>query len=109
MVYPHLDKLKRVRNCETIHNVQSSRSRKIVRESRINEIKHVQNEKPLREFTHKYHRKKKKTSGQIDEVEKFVQSDVRKINITDNIRFSRYLFLEQLNNKSSRSLSPYRL
>ena len=26
---------------------------------------------------------KKKTSGQIDEVEKFVQSDVRKINITD--------------------------
>ena len=53
--------------------------------------------------------KKKKTSGQIDEVEKFVQSDVRKINITDNIRFSRYLFLEQLNNQSSRSLSPYRL
>ena len=87
---------------------QSSRSRKIVRESRINEIKHVQNEKPLREFTHKYHRKKK-TSGQIDEVEKFVQSDVRKINITDNIRFSRYLFLEQLNNQSSRSLSLYRL
>ena len=39
---------------------QSSRSRKIVRESRINEIKHVQNEKPLREFTHKYHRKKKR-------------------------------------------------
>ena len=37
----------------------SSRSCKIVRESRINEIKHVQNEKPLREFTHKYHRKKK--------------------------------------------------
>ena len=54
-------------------------------------------------------KKKKKTSGQIDEVEKFVQSDVRKINITDNIRFSRYLFLEQLNNQSSRSLSPYRL
>ena len=52
---------------------------------------------------------KKKTSGQIDEVEKFVQSDVRKINITDNILFSRYLFLEQLNNQSSRSLSPYRL
>ena len=52
---------------------------------------------------------KKKTSGQIDEVEKFVQSDVRKINITDNIRFSRYLFLEQLNNQSSRSLSLYRL
>ena len=51
---------------------------------------------------------KKKTSGQIDEVEKFVQSDVRKINLTDNIRFSRYLFLEQLNNQSSRSLSPYR-
>ena len=39
---------------------QSSRSRKIVRESRINEIKHVQNEKPLREFTHKYHQKKKR-------------------------------------------------
>ena len=54
-------------------------------------------------------KKKKKTSGQIDEVEKFVQSDVRKINITDNIRFSRHLFLEQLNNQSSRSLSPYRL
>ena len=53
--------------------------------------------------------KKKKNSGQIDEVEKFVQSDVRKINITDNIRFSRYLFLEQLNNQSSRSLSLYRL
>ena len=28
---------------------------------------------------------KKKTSGQIDEVEKFVQSDVRKINITDKL------------------------
>ena len=27
----------------------------------------------------------KKTLGQIDEVEKFVQSDVRKIIITDNI------------------------
>ena len=72
---------------------RSSRSRKIVRESHINEIKRVQNEKPLREFTHKYHQKKK-TSGQIDEVVKFVQSDVRKINITDNIRFSRYLFLD---------------
>ena len=48
--------------------MQSSQSRKIVRESRINEIKHVQNEKPLREFTHKYHQKKN-TSGQIDEVE----------------------------------------
>ena len=40
--------------------LQSSRSRKIVCESRINEIKHVQNEKPLCEFTHKYHRKKKR-------------------------------------------------
>ena len=30
----------------------------------------------------------KKTSGQIDEVEKFVQSDDRKMNITDNIRLS---------------------
>ena len=30
---------------------------------------------------------KKKTSGQINEVEKFMQSDVRKINITNNIRF----------------------
>ena len=51
----------------------------------------------------------KKTSGQIDEVEKFVESDVRKRNITDNIRFSRYLFLEQLNNQNSRALSLYRL
>ena len=87
---------------------QSTRSRKIVRESGMNEIKHVQNDKPFREFKHKYHRKKK-TSGQIDEVEKFVQSDVRKINITDNIWFSRYLFLEHLNYQSSRFLSPYRL
>ena len=52
---------------------------------------------------------KKNTSGQMDEVEKFAQSDVQKINITDNIQFSRYLFLEQLNNQSSRSLSLYRL
>ena len=51
----------------------------------------------------------KKTLGQIDEVEKFMQSDVRKMNITDNIRFSRFLFLEQLNNQSSRSLSLYKL
>ena len=42
---------------------------------------------------------KKKTLGQIDEVEKFVQSDVWKMNITGNIRFSRYLFLEQLTNQ----------
>ena len=35
-------------------------SRKIVCESRINEIKHVQNDKPLHEFTHKNHREKKK-------------------------------------------------
>ena len=48
----------------------------------------------------------KKTSAQIDEVEKFMQNDVRKMNITDNIRFSR---LEQLNNQSSRSLSLYKL
>ena len=41
----------------------------------------------------------KKTLDQIDGIEKLVQSDVRKINITDNIRFSRYLFLEQLNNQ----------
>ena len=47
----------------------------------------------------------KKTSGQIDEVEKFVQSDIRKMNRTHNIWFYRYLFLEQLNNQSSRSLS----
>ena len=53
--------------------------------------------------------KKKKTLGQIDEVEKFLQSDFQKINITDNVQFSRYLFLEQLNNQSSRSLSLYRL
>ena len=39
----------------------------------------------------------KKTSGQRDDIEKFVQSDVHKMNITDNIHFSRYLFLEQLN------------
>ena len=51
----------------------------------------------------------KKTSGQIDEVEKFMQSDVWEMNITDNIRFSKYLFLEQLNNQSSRSLSLYKL
>ena len=51
----------------------------------------------------------KKTSGLIDEVEKFMQRDVRKMNITDNIRFSRYLFLEQLNNQSSHSLSLDRL
>ena len=56
------------------------RSREIVRESHINEIKHIQNDKPLREFMQKNH-KKKKTSGQIDEVEQFVQSDVRKMNI----------------------------
>ena len=37
----------------------------------------------------------KQTLGQIDEVENFVQSDVWKMNITDNIWFSRYLFLEQ--------------
>ena len=74
----------------------------------INEIKHIQNHKPLRAFSHKNHRKKK-TFSQIDEVEKFVQSDVRKMNITENIRFSRNLFLEQSNNQSSRSLSLYRL
>ena len=79
-----------------------------MRESHINEIKNVQNDRPLREYTHKNHQKKK-TSGQIDEVEKFVQSDVQKRNITDNIRFSRYLYLEQLNNQSSRSLSLCRL
>ena len=37
----------------------------------------------------------KDTLGQIDLVEKFLHSDVRKMNITDNIRFSKYLFLEQ--------------
>ena len=41
-----------------IHEHQSSRSRKIVRESRLNEIKHVQIDRPLREFTHKNHRKR---------------------------------------------------
>ena len=51
----------------------------------------------------------KDTLGQIDLVEKFVHSDVRKMNITDNIQFSRHLFLDQLNNQSSRSLSLYRL
>ena len=66
-------------------------------ESCINEIKHVQNDKLLCEFTHKNHRKK--TLGNIDEVEKLAQSAVRKMYITDNIRFSRHLFLEQLNNQ----------
>ena len=47
----------------------------------------------------------RKTSGQIVEVEKFLQSDVQKMNITDHIWFSRYLFLEQINNQSSCSLS----
>ena len=50
-----------------------------------------------------------KTSGQTDEVEKFMQSNVRKMNISDNTRFSTYLFLEQLNYQSSRSLSLYKL
>ena len=49
-----------------------------MRESRINEIKHVQTDKPLREFTHKI--TEKDTLGQIDLVEKFVHSDVRKMN-----------------------------
>ena len=40
------------------HFRQSSGSCKIVRESRINEIKHVQTDKPLREFTHKNHLKR---------------------------------------------------
>ena len=88
--------------------MQSSRSRKIVSESCVNEIKHVQNDKLLHEFKHKNHQKKK-TLGQIYEIEKFLQSNVRKMNITDDVRFSRYLFLEQFNNQSSRSLSLYRL
>ena len=37
---------------------QSSRSCKIVGESHINEIKRIQTDKPLREFTHKNHRKR---------------------------------------------------
>ena len=41
----------------------------------------------------------KDTLGQMDLVEKFVHSDVRKINITDKIWFSRYVFLDQLNNQ----------
>ena len=47
-------------NChdDLLDQFQSSRSHKIVRESRINEIKHVQTDKPLREFTHKNHRKR---------------------------------------------------
>ena len=68
--------------------------------------KNVQNDKPLCEFTQKI--TDKKTLGQIDEVQKFVKSDARKMNIIDNVRFSRYLFLEQINNKSSCSLSLYR-
>ena len=51
----------------------------------------------------------KDTLDQIDLCEKFVHSDVRKMNITDNIWFSRYVFLEQLDNQSSCSLSLYRL
>ena len=51
----------------------------------------------------------KDTLDQIDLVSKFVHSDVWKMNITDNILVSRYLFLEQLNNQSSRSLSLDRL
>ena len=85
----------------------SSRSHKIVRESHINEIKHVQTEKTLCGFTHKNNRKN--TFGQIDLVGKFMHSDVWKMNITDNIRFSRHQFLDQLNNQSSCSLSLYRL
>ena len=38
-----------------------------------------------------------------------MHSDVWKMNITDNIRFFRYLFLDQSNNQSSCSLSLYRL
>ena len=41
----------------------------------------------------------KDTLDQIDLVQKFVHSDVRKKNINDNILVSRYLFLEQLNNQ----------
>ena len=51
----------------------------------------------------------KDTLGQKGLVEKLVHSDVWKMNITDNIRFSRYLFLEQLTYQSFRSLSQYRL
>ena len=68
----------------------------------------------------------KDTLGQIDLVEKFLHSDVQKMNvvekfvhsdvmkmndiyIADNIRFSRCLFSEQLNYHSSGSLSLYRL
>ena len=70
---------------------QSSRSRKIVHESRINKINTYKMTNPYVN-TRTKSPKKKKTSGQIDEVEKFVQSDVPKMNITENIRFSRYLF-----------------
>ena len=41
-----------------ISKIQSFKSHKIVRESRTNEIKHVQTEILLRDFTHKNHRKK---------------------------------------------------
>ena len=40
--------------------MQSSRSCRIVRELRINEIKHVQSDKPLSEFTEMAEKKKKK-------------------------------------------------
>ena len=43
---------------ENIVGKQSPRSRKIVRESRINEIKHIQTDKSLLEFTHRNHRKR---------------------------------------------------
>ena len=67
---------------------------------------------------------KKDTLGQVDLVQKFLHSDVRKMNvvekfvhsdvrkmndIADNIQFSRYLLLEQLNYQSSGSLSLYKL
>ena len=38
----------------------------------------------------------KDTLGQIELVEKFVHGDIQKMNIIDNIWFSRYLFLDQL-------------
>ena len=61
----------------SLQNNQSFRSHKIVCESRMNDIKHMTN--PYVNSRTKI--TEKKTSGQIDEVEQFVQSDVRKMNI----------------------------
>ena len=75
----------------------------------MNKIKHVQTDKPLHEFTHKNHWKRHFRPDRFRwEVcaERCLEDEWY---IADNIRFSRYLFLEQLNYQSSRSLLLYRL